>query len=75
MKWTLPKRQTIVHKYGTLGGSAPTHAAMLSDVPTDEHDIKPSLEDCTYEYNDTEVSILFDCVAYSSSLALGRDLS
>jgi hypothetical protein len=54
---TLAKRKMIVQKYGTLGGSASAHAALLSDVPTNESHCLPALEDCTDEYDDTEVSV------------------
>jgi hypothetical protein len=57
------------------GGSALAHAALLSDVPTDDFDVMPTLEDCTYKYDDTEVSAPFSYVAFSSCLAPGRDLS
>jgi hypothetical protein len=65
----------IVHKYGTLGGSASTHAALLSNVPTDEYDSLPTLEDSTDEYDDTEVSVPFSSGAFSSSITPCRDLS
>jgi hypothetical protein len=42
----------IVQKYGTPGGSAFAHAAMLSDVPADDTNILPTLDDCTDEYDD-----------------------
>jgi hypothetical protein len=35
----------------------------------------PTLEECTYEYDDSEVSVSFNYVSFSSSLAPGRDLS
>jgi hypothetical protein len=65
----------IIHKYGTLGGSASAHAALLIDVTTDDTDSLPTLEDCTAEYDDTEVSVPVRFVAFSSSLTPGRDLS
>jgi hypothetical protein len=65
----------IVQKYGTRGGSAFAHAAMLSDVPADDAKRLPTLEDYTYEYDDTEVSAPLSSIAFSSSLAPGRDLS
>jgi hypothetical protein len=74
VNWTLAKRKMIVQKYGTPGGSTSTHVALLSDAPTDDHDVLPTLEDCRDEYDDTEVSVPFSSVAFSSSLALGRDL-
>jgi hypothetical protein len=48
---------------------------MLSDVPTDDPGVMPTLEECTYEYDDTEVSVPFTFAAFSSSGALGRDFS
>jgi hypothetical protein len=60
----------IVLKYDTPSGSASMHAALLS-----ESDKLPTLEDCTDEYDDTEVSVPFNSVAFSSSITLGRDLS
>jgi hypothetical protein len=47
LKWTLAKRRMIVQKYGTPSGYAPARVAMLSDVPTDDPDVMPTLEDCT----------------------------
>jgi hypothetical protein len=75
LKWTLIKRKMIVRKYGTPCGAASAYAALLSDVPTDDDDVLPTLEDWTYEYDDIEVSVPFNSVAFSSSLAPGRDLS
>jgi hypothetical protein len=65
----------IIQKYGTPGGSACAHAALLSDVTADDTDGLPTLEDYTDEYDDTEVSVPFNSVAFSSSLTPGRDLS
>jgi hypothetical protein len=66
----------IVQKYGTPGGSATAHAALLNDVTAaDDTDGMPTLEDCTDEYDDTEVSVPFSSVAFSSSLLPGCDLS
>jgi hypothetical protein len=48
---------------------------MFIDVSTDNPDDMPTLEECTNEYDDTEVSVPFRFVAFSSSLAPGRDLS
>jgi hypothetical protein len=48
---------------------------MLSDITADDTDILPTIEDCTDEYHDTEVSVPFNSVAFSSSLTPGRDLS
>jgi hypothetical protein len=47
----------------------------MSDVPTDDNEDMPTLEECTDEYYDTEVSVPFNSVAFSSSIAAGRDLS
>jgi hypothetical protein len=76
LRWTLAKRKMIVQKYGTPGGSATAHATLLSDVTAaDDIDSMPTLEDCIDEYDDTEVSVPFNSVAFSSSLSPGRDLS
>jgi hypothetical protein len=75
LKWTVAKRKMIIQTYGTHGGFASAHAAMLSDVSTDDLDAMPTLEECTDEYDDTEVSVPFSSLALSSSLAHGRDLS
>jgi hypothetical protein len=74
LRWTLAKRKMIVQKYGTPCGFGTTHAALLSDVTAaDETDGLPTLEDCTDEYDDTEVSVPFNSVAFASSLSPGRD--
>jgi hypothetical protein len=65
----------IIEKYGTRSGFASAHAALMSDVPADDVDSLPTLEDCTNEYFDTEVSVPFNYVAFSSSLTPSRDLS
>jgi hypothetical protein len=75
LKRTLAKRKMIAQKYCTPTHSASPHAALLSDVPTDEYGSPSTLEDCTDEYDDTEVSVPFNSVAFSSSISLGRDLS
>jgi hypothetical protein len=75
LKWTLAKRKMIVQKYGTYGGFASEHAAVQGDVPADDADIVLTLEECTFECDDTEVSVPFNIVAFSSSFAHGRDLS
>jgi hypothetical protein len=75
LRWTLAKRKTIIHKYGTPAGSSFAHAALLSDVTADDTASLPTLEDCTDEYDDTEVSAPFSFVAFSFSLTPGRDLS
>jgi hypothetical protein len=67
-------------KYGTPDGTAPTHVTLLSDMSHDDSHVHasldmPTLEECTDEYDDKEVSDSFNYVAFSSSLALGRDLS
>jgi hypothetical protein len=63
VKWTLTKRKMIVHTYGNPSGNyAFVHAAHLSDVSNDDshvhasHDM-PTLEECTGEYNDIDVSV------------------
>jgi hypothetical protein len=53
MGWTLAKRKIIIQKYGIPGGSASAHAALLSDVTTDDIDHLATLENCTNEYDDT----------------------
>jgi hypothetical protein len=75
LRWTLAKRKMIIQNYGTHGGSIYAHASLLSDVTADDIDTLPTLEDCTDEYDDTEVSVPFSSVAFSSSLTPGRDLS
>jgi hypothetical protein len=65
----------IIQKYDTRGGSASAHAALLSDVTADDTDGVPTLEYCRDEYDDTEASVPFSFVAFSSSLTPGRDLS
>jgi hypothetical protein len=75
LKWTLAKRKMTVQKYGTPSGSAPAHVVVLSDVPTGDIDVMPTLEECTYEYDDTGVSVPFSSATFSSSLALVCDLS
>jgi hypothetical protein len=72
----LMKRKMIIQKYGPIGGFATAHADLLSDVTAgDDHDGLPTLEDCIDECDDTEVSAPLSCVAFSSSLTPGRDLS
>jgi hypothetical protein len=76
--WTIAKRKMITHKYGTHASSAFAHATLRSDVTdvtADDTDSLPTLEDCTDEYDDTEVSVPFSSVAFSPSLTPGRDLS
>jgi hypothetical protein len=75
LKWTLANRKMIIQKDAPPGGPAPTHASLLSDVPNDDLDVMPTLEECTDEYDDSEVSVPFNSVAFSSFLAHGRDLS
>jgi hypothetical protein len=65
----------IIQKYGAPSGSHSAHAALLSDVPADDSDSLPTLEGFTDEYDDTEVSVPFSSVAFSSSLTPGRNLS
>ena len=68
LRWTLAKRKMIILKYGAPGGSHFAHADVLSNVPADDSDSLPTLEECTDEYDDTEVSVSFSSVAFSSSL-------
>jgi hypothetical protein len=75
LRWTLAKRKLIIQKYGAPGGSNYAHAAVLSDVPADDSDSLPTLEECTDAHDDTEVSVPFSSVAFSSSLTPGRNLS
>jgi hypothetical protein len=70
LRWTL-----ATLKYGAPIGSHSLHAALLSDIPADDSDNFPTFEECTDEYNDTEVSVPFSSVAFSSSLIPGRNLS
>jgi hypothetical protein len=65
LKWTLAKRKIIVKQYSTSGGSAFAHAALLGDVPADDVDSLPTLEDCTDEY-----SVPFIYVAFSSFITM-----
>jgi hypothetical protein len=53
LKWTLAKRKMIVQNHGTHGGNAFAHAALLSDVSTDDNKIMPTLDEYTDEYDDT----------------------
>jgi hypothetical protein len=39
----------IINKYGTLEGTAPSHAALQSDVPTDDPHVMPTLKECIDE--------------------------
>jgi hypothetical protein len=64
LRWTLAKRNMIIKKYGTPGGSTSAHAALLSDVTAYDTDGLPTLEDCTDEYDDTEVSVPFNSMAF-----------
>jgi hypothetical protein len=75
LRWTLAKRKTIIQKYGAPCGSTYAHVTLLSDVPAEDTDNLPTLEDYTDEYDDTEVSVPFNSVAFSSLLTPGRDLS
>jgi hypothetical protein len=74
-RWTLAKRKMIIQKYGAPDGYAFAHGALLSEVTADDPAGLPTLEDCTEEYDDTEVSVPFSSIAFSSSLTPGRDLS
>jgi hypothetical protein len=80
LKWNLAKRKMTVHKYGAPGGTPFAHVALLSDVPADnapadDTDSLLTLEDCADDYDDDEVIVPFSSVAFSSSLAPGRNLS
>jgi hypothetical protein len=80
LKWNLAKRKMTVQKYGAARGTTYAHAALLSDVhaddaPADDTDSLSTLEDCVDDYDDDEVSVPFSSVAFSSSLAPGRNLS
>jgi hypothetical protein len=63
LRWTLAKRKMIIQKYGAPGGSHSAHAALLSDFPADDSDSLPILDECTDEYDDTEVSVPLSSVA------------
>jgi hypothetical protein len=65
LRWTLAIRKMIIQKFGTLSGSASAHAALLSGVTADDTDSLPTLEDCTDEDDDTEVSVPLSSVAHS----------
>jgi hypothetical protein len=79
LKWTLAKRTLIDKKYGH-NNTVSVRAALPSDLPhadTFPHvplDV-PTLEECTDVYDDIEVGLSFNSVAFSSSLTLGRDRS
>jgi hypothetical protein len=75
LKWTLAKRKMFVKKFGTLDGNAFANAALLSDVPTNDTGVMSTLEECTDEYDATEVSVPVSSFAFSSSLDPGRYLS
>jgi hypothetical protein len=70
LRWTLAKRKMIIEKYGAPGDFPSAHSALLSDVPADDWDSLPTLEECTDEHDDTEVSVPFSSVAFSSSLTM-----
>jgi hypothetical protein len=74
LKWTLVKRKLMNLKYGTPNGTALAHAALLSDMSHDDSHVlvsldMPNMEECTDEYDNTYVSVAFNSVAFSSSLA------
>jgi hypothetical protein len=80
LKWNLAKRKMTVQKCGAPGGTTSAHAALQSDVPADDvpaddTDSLPTLEDCADDYDDDDVSVPFNSVAFSSSLAPCRNLS
>jgi hypothetical protein len=58
-----------------LASYALAHTALLCDVSRADPDVLPTLEECTVEYDDNEVSVPFTSVAFSSSIAPGCDLS
>jgi hypothetical protein len=79
LKWTLAKRKSIVSKYDSPSGTLHAHAALLSDTSHDDSHVHASpdtltVEECTDVYDDKEASVSFTLVAFSSSLAPGRDL-
>jgi hypothetical protein len=65
----------IIQKYNAPSGSHYAHAALLSDLPADDSASLPTLEECTDEYDDTEVSVPSSSVTFSSFLTPGRNLS
>jgi hypothetical protein len=44
----------IIQKYGTPGGTAHAHHALLNDVPTDDPEDMPTLKECTDECDGSE---------------------
>jgi hypothetical protein len=73
LKWTLAKRKLIVQKFCHPNNTAPAHAALFSDMshagssphaPTNV----PTVEECIDEYDDTEISVHFSSVEFTSSL-------
>jgi hypothetical protein len=52
-----------------------THLSDITPEGALDIDDAPTLDECIYEYDDTKVSVSFVSVAFSYSLALGRDLS
>jgi hypothetical protein len=79
-KWNVARRKMIIHRYGSLGGTASTHIVLMSDVPLDDSLVHASLdmstlEGCIDEHDDIEVSVPFTYVAFSSSLTPSCDLS
>jgi hypothetical protein len=70
----------LVQKYGAAGGTTSAHAAMLSDVqaddaPADDADSLPTPKDFADDCDDDEMSVPFNSLAFSSSLAPNRNLS
>jgi hypothetical protein len=55
LKWTLAWRKMIIHKYGTPGGIGLADAALMSDVPTHDVGVMPTMQKCPDEYNNTKV--------------------
>jgi hypothetical protein len=75
LRLSLAKRKMIVQMYRTPGGNA-----LLSDVSHDDSHVPasldmPTMEECTCEDDDIEVSVSFNYGAFSSSLTPDRDLS
>jgi hypothetical protein len=80
LKRTLARRKLIVLKYESPNITTLAHAALMSDTPHADSSPRaaldvPTLEECTVDYNDKGVSLPLSYVAFSSSLAPGRDLS
>jgi hypothetical protein len=59
LRWAIAKRKMIIQKYGAPCGSHSAHDALLSAVPADDSDSLSTLEECTDEYDDTEVGVSY----------------